>query len=139
MTCLGPAFVFVLTESSHFHCGHGMHDSYHTSTVRTVFHSTGVLFHFWDQWERFMLRLDRRNAWRIAADIQNSPLPHCCSLPSVLLLGQVRGDELLWGDESWASCDCIRITQLHFTTVQFVSRHVNTFRVFSFGNLYYLE
>lgn len=105
-------------------------------TLQDCFSTSGI------KAKRFMLRMDRRNTRRTAADITAKlpPLPHCCSLPSVLLLGRAR-DELLWDDESWASCDW-SVWGLLSCTSALWSLCLDTWtpsRVFSFGNLYHLE
>lgn len=141
--CLGAAFLFVLTAPSHFHCGNGAHDSTthprlgQYFTLQDCFSTSGI------KAKRCMLSTDRRNTQRTAADItaKLSPLPHCCSLPSALLLGRARGDELLWDDESWVSCDW-SVSGLLSCTSALWSLCLDTWtpsRVFSFSDLYYLE
>lgn len=142
ITCLGAAFLFVLAALSHFHCGTGARDSTthprlgQYFTLQDCFSTSGI------KAKRFMLRMDRRNTQRTTADITAKlpPLPHCCSLPSVPLLGQAR-DELLWDDESWASCDW-SVSGLLGCTSALWSLYLDTWtpsRVFSFGDLYHLE
>lgn len=57
-----------------------------------------------NQGERFMQKMDRKNYRGGQQKIQQKfPLPICCSLPSVLALGQEGEGELLSGYENWAS------------------------------------
>lgn len=103
---LGPAFVFVLTAPSHFHRGHGVYDfplclklgQYFTVQNCFATFESREKTHAEDGQKNYIDDSSRNTAALF-------PLPLCCSLPSVLVLGQVREGELLVGTENWASCD----------------------------------
>lgn len=133
---LGPAFVFVLTAPSHFHCGHGVYD-FPVSKVRTVISQYRTALPLFNQGGRLMQRMDRKNYRG-----QQQKYSRTLSTASLLQSASSAWEgELLSSDENWGSCGS-SVWGLLSCTSALCSLGLGTWApssLFCFGNLYYLE